>query len=193
MSSRRSIFWGTSRTKRGAAGDGRPCELGPEPLPLSRRSPPVSDTASVPYWVLCRCRSASRAQRNPTNGTGRSAHGWESQRLDEKASPLAAEYLPGWANSGYRGGIPVGDGPKPAPSGRNGSYRPGKPLFDQRANANLRFRCVKSSRKSRRRRRDQARLRTKRTGRRATDCDVLIRTQVRFASSTGYPARIIIR
>ena len=33
------------------------------------------------------------------------------------------------------------------PSGQNGSYRPGKPLFDQRANSSLRFRCAKSWRK----------------------------------------------
>ena len=40
---------------------------------------------------------------------------------------------------------------------------------------------------------NQARLRTNRTGRRATDCHLFILTQVRFASPTGYSARIIIR
>ena len=32
-----------------------------------------------------------------------------------------------------------------------------------------------------------------RTGTRATDCLVFILSQIRFASSTGYPARIIMR
>lgn len=39
--------------------------------------------------------------------------------------------------------IPVGSGADcPAPSGQNGSYRPGKPLLDQRANLNSRLRWV---------------------------------------------------
>ena len=38
--------------------------------------------------------------------------------------------------------IPVGGEIAPTPSGQNGSYRPGKPLFDQQVNSSLRFRSV---------------------------------------------------
>jgi len=43
----------------------------------------------------------------------------------------------------WRGKIPVGSGACcPAPSGQNGSYRPGKPLLDQQVNVNSRLRLV---------------------------------------------------
>ena len=77
--------------------------------------------------------------------------------------------------------IPVGGEVTLTPSGQNGSYRPGKPLFDQRANSSLRFRCAKSWRKTSPWRRNHSRLRTKRTSRRMTDCHAFIRTQVRRA------------
>ena len=38
--------------------------------------------------------------------------------------------------------IPVGGEIARTPSGQNGSYRPGKPLLDQRVNSSLRFRSV---------------------------------------------------
>ena len=56
----------------------------------------------------------------------------ENYRLDERESEDDLEVL----------GIPVGGEVALTPSGQNGSYRPGKPLLDQRANSSLRFRWV---------------------------------------------------
>jgi len=68
------------------------------------------------------------------------------------------------------------------PSQQNGSYRPGKPLFDRRPTYGLRVASVESWRNTKPSFLNHARFMTKRTSFRFIDCHLFIRSHVLRAS-----------